>query len=158
MAATQDLVSAWFQMMAEATRGATEAQAAMLAFAQARTPEDVAQWMARYLPDAVAGQPAGAYSPETWWRLTGFVPRIRYLEQLERNELLRQRLDEAEATIARLRAQLGATGQAAAQVQDVTAAWQGIFAEMLKAQTDWLHAWTAAQAGDAGDAVGEPAP
>ena len=90
MSTPQDAVSAWFQMMAEAMRGATEAQAAMLAFAQARTPEDVAQWMARYLPDAVAGQPAGAYSPETWWRLTGFVPRIRYLEQLERNELLRQ--------------------------------------------------------------------
>ncbi len=158
MAATQDAVSAWFQMMAEATRGATEAQAAMLAFAQASTPEDVAQWMTRYLPDAVAGQPAAAYSPETWWRLTGFVPRIRYLEQLERNEVLRQRLDEAEATVARLRSQLGMAGQTAAQVQDATSAWQGMFAEMLKAQNDWLHAWTTAQTKDAGNAADEAAP
>ncbi len=157
MAATQDAISAWFQMMAEAMRGATESQAAMLAFAQARTPEDVAQWMARYMP-AAAGQPAAAYTPETWWRLTGFVPRIRYLEQLERNEVLRQRLDEAEATVARLRAQLGMAGPTAAQVQDATSAWQGIFAEMLKAQNDWLHAWTSAQARDAGAAADEAAP
>lgn len=158
MAATHDATSAWLQMMAEAMRGATESQAAMLAFAQARTPEDVAQWMARYLSDAAAGQPAAAASPETWWRLTGFVPRIRYLEQLERNEVLRQRLDEAEATVARLRAQLGMAGQTAAQVQDATSAWQGIFAEMLKAQNDWLHAWNTVQARDAETAADEAAP
>ncbi len=155
MTATQDVVSTWFAMMAEAMRGATGAQEAMVAFAQARTPEDVAEWVARYVPGATADPARVADMPETWWRLTGFVPRIRYLEQLERNEMLRQRLDEAETTIARLRAQLGATGQAAAQVQDAASAWQGMFAEMLKAQNEWLHAWNASQAGDTEDAAGE---
>lgn len=145
MAATQDVVSAWFQMMAEAMRGATGAQAAMLAFAQARTPEQVAEWVARYVPGVTPGQAEAADMPETWWRLTGFVPRIRYLEQLERNELLRQRLEAAEATIARLQAQMGAAGRTAAQIDDVTATWQGMFAEMLKAQNEWLQAWNATE-------------
>lgn len=145
MAATQDIVSTWFAMMAEAMRGATGAQEAMFAFAQARTPEDVAGWVARYIPGATTDPAGVADMPESWWRLTGFVPRIRYLEQLERNEMLRQRLEAAEATIARLQAQSGMADRAAAQVQDATAAWQGMFAEMLTAQNAWLRAWNADQ-------------
>ncbi|MBW7884934.1 MAG: hypothetical protein H3C34_20310 [Caldilineaceae bacterium] len=153
---SNESVSAWFELMAQAIRGAGEAQEAMLAFSRVKSADDLAHWAARYLP-AMANELARAQPdewPETWWRLTGFVPRIRYLEQLERNEMLRRRLEEAEATIGRLRTQLGPAG--ATQMSEVTAAWQQTFTDMLKAQNEWLRAWKEGPSGAAGEKPADP--
>jgi hypothetical protein len=79
---------------------------------------------------------------EEWWKLMGVVPRSRYVELLERCELLRSRLQEAESTISRLRAVIGVRGQEqeARRTLDLGAK---ALAETLKAQTEWMRLWTA---------------
>jgi len=81
---------------------------------------------------------------EGWWTLIGVVPRSLYLEALERKEVLRTRLEEAEATIQQLR---GARGQGTQDNEMHTweAAvnlWQRAIQTTLKAQNEWMRTWT----------------
>jgi hypothetical protein len=80
---------------------------------------------------------------ENWWNLTGVVPRSLYLEALEKKEVLRTRLEEAEATIQQLR---GARGQGTQgnEIQTWEAAvnlWQIAIQTTVKAQSEWMRTW-----------------
>ena len=86
-------------------------------------PEEVREWI------------------EDWWKVMGVVPRARYLELLERSEVLRARLGEAEATIQRLRATVGVKGQET-QANEILDVWETTIQNTLKAQNEWLQTWT----------------
>ena len=85
-------------------------------------------------------QGGGVRWMDDWWTVMGVVPRFRYLELLERKEVLRMRLDEAEATIQQLRA----TGQAhemANAWETAITLWQTAIQTTLKAQNEWIRTW-----------------
>jgi hypothetical protein len=82
---------------------------------------------------------------ENWCTLTGMVPRSLYLEVLERKEVLRTRLEEAEATIQQLRG----TKRFEAQGNEIVSAWetainlwQMAVQSTVKAQNEWMRSWT----------------
>jgi hypothetical protein len=138
-------LEAWHRLMAEAVRGTGEGREALKSLAESpTTPDDLARWWARFMPAGVARSRPEAFEAwlEEWWKLMGVVPRSRYLELLERCELLRSRLQEAESTISRLRAVVGVRGQEqeARRTLDLGAK---ALAETLKAQTEWMRLWTA---------------
>ena len=90
-------------------------------------------------PDAVRGW------MEHWWSLTGVVPRALYLEVLERRDVLRTRLEEAEATIQQLqeakerdpqRNEIVNTWETAIQL------WQTAIHTTVRAQHEWMQSWT----------------
>jgi hypothetical protein len=90
---------------------------------------------------------------EEWWKMMGAVPRSRYLEVLERCETLRRRLEEAEATISRLRGMLEEGRQE--EARKVLDLGEQMLEETLKAQAEWTRAWAAgfgraAQSGERG--------
>jgi len=143
-----NLVEAWLRLMNASLQGPSEAQAAaqsfskMLASSQpAMAPDEFARWMARFMPaGSMPVQPETfGEALEEWWRLMGFVPRQRYLELLERCELLQRRLEEAEATIQRLQTQ-----QLDAEGQRILDAWGTTVQETLKAQAEWMRMWASA--------------
>ena len=78
---------------------------------------------------------------QEWWKMMGVVPRSQYLELLERYDVLRTRLEEAEATIQRLRATLGVKGQEK-QANEILDHWETATHAALKAQSEWLRTWT----------------
>jgi hypothetical protein len=154
------LMEAWFRLMAEAARGTAEAQEALKSLSRISGPEDFANWMARLLPVAsreASLAPADDWLEE-WWRMIGFVPRYRYLELLDRCDSLRRKLEEAEATIARLRAMSSVrVANPGEPTHSLMGAWEGMFQEMLKAQAGWAEAWAAQQKAQATQAAQESA-
>jgi hypothetical protein len=140
------LVDAWLRLMNAAWQGPSEVQAAALSFSEAlassgptTAPDEFARWMARFTPAGSAPVPPQLFGEalEEWWRMMGFVPRSRYLELLERCELLQRRLQEAEATIQRLR-----TRKVDAEGQQILDAWETTLQDTLKAQAEWMRMWT----------------
>lgn len=69
------------------------------------------------------------------------VPRSLYLELLERNDLLKAKLEEAEAKIRQLRATVGIKGQEK-HANEILNAWEATIQTTLKAQNEWLQTWT----------------
>lgn len=151
---TPQALEAWYRLMAEAMRGTAEAQEALKKFAEmSATPEGMNRWMAQFMPGAT---PPTGFQPEqfeeqleTWWRMTGVVPRSRYLELLERCDTLERNLKKAEETIAGLREKLGAQGRQEEDAQQAFGLWGGMMEESLKMQSEWMKAWR-----DAGSVTG----
>jgi hypothetical protein len=71
----------------------------------------------------------------------GVVPRSRYLELLERYEILRTKLEKADETIHKLRAMLGKDHEQDAQ--KILNMWDTMLQESLKAQAEWMRTWMA---------------
>ena len=75
--------------------------------------------------------------------MMGVVPRYRYLELLERYELLRQRLEEAEKKIKMMRTSILGSKVPEQEAQKVLDVWEGMLKDTMKLQADWMQAWTA---------------
>jgi hypothetical protein len=133
----------WLILMAEAMRGTAEAQEAFKSLTTASSsPEELKQWLARFMP--FAGTTAATPELfedwlEEWWKAMGVVPRSRYLELLERYEILRTRLEKADETIHKLRAMLGKDHEQDAQ--KILNLWDTMLQESLKAQAEWMRTW-----------------
>jgi hypothetical protein len=140
-------LEAWFTLMAEAMRGTKEAQEAFHTLAEmSNEPEAVRHWMMKFMPAAVSPEsPPGIVEEqiEEWWRMMGMVPRSRYLELLEKCDLLQRRLDRAKGTIQRLRAKLGNQEKQEEEARKAGEMWNTMIEETLKAQMEWVKAWTA---------------
>lgn len=104
------------------------------------------RWMECLLPRAEIQRPDAVPGwIEGWSNLTGVVPRSLYLEVLERTEVLRTRLEEAEATIQQLREvnrqdvekqQLVTTWETAINL------WQIAMQTTVKTQNEWMRTWS----------------
>jgi len=138
------VIEAWLRQMRETMKGAGRAQEALRRLGEAwKSPEDLNRWMERFLPLRSGFSSSEEFREwmEAWWKTMGVVPRSRHLELLERCEVLKTRLEEAEATIQRLRATLGVKGQEK-QANEILDLWETGTQAALKAQSEWLRTWT----------------
>ena len=146
MTKTQNAMELWLRLMSDAMRGAADAQEAMRSLGEMpMTPDQLAGWMTRFMPVATSqiSKPEGVGDwLEEAWRMMGVVPRYRYLELLERCELLRSRLEEAEKTIKTLRKATSGSKMPEQDVQQILNLWEGMLQETLSTQAEWMRAWT----------------
>jgi hypothetical protein len=135
--------------MSEAMRGTADAQEAVKSLGEMpTTPDQLTRWMTRFMPMALAGHPTATPDAfrdwlEDSWRMMGVVPRYRYLELLERYELLRQRLEDAEKKVQKMRTTMLIDKVPEQEAQKVLDMWEGMLQETLKLQADWMRAWSA---------------
>ena len=106
-------ISSLLGMITDAVRGSTEAKAAFEAMlTRPGNAQELLAWIRRFVP--MGGNPMRpellGQQIEDMARMMGFVPRSRYLELLERHEILRQKLEDAEKTIQRLQAAFATGG------------------------------------------------
>ncbi len=143
---SSNIVEVWLRLMSDAMRGTADAQQAVRMLGEMpTTPDQLSRWMTRFMPNA-----AGSAKPEAmedWledtWRMMGVVPRYRYLELLERHEMLRNRLEKAEREIDKLRRNLRSGNVPEQEAQKVLDLWEGMLQETLKTQSSWLKTWAA---------------
>jgi len=142
-----DSLTRWLHLVTAAVQGDLAAQAALHATATLSTPAEWQQWFTQYLPGVtgpgVDGPGVDAWA-ENWWRLTGVVPRVRYLALENENQRLQEQVAAAEATNALLRSQL----LASAPAMQAGKGMQSMLDEMVKAQSQWLEAWRAQSGGE----------
>jgi hypothetical protein len=137
-------IESWLRLVTETMRGGDRAQETFRCLAEAwKSQEELNKWMQRFLPGrSETSRPEEVREwIEDWWKVMGVVPRARYLELLERSEVLRARLVEAEATIQQLRATVGVKGQEM-QANEILNVWETTIQTTLKAQNEWLRTWT----------------
>lgn len=143
------LVELWLRMTADALRGADDAQRALEALSsKPLTESSLASWMRLWLPEArsdpgrVTAADVSEFETliESWWRLLGVVPRYRHDELQRHYDELRQRLEQAEGTIRRLRGTLSSTGHEA-EAQAMLDAWERVTRQTLEAQSEWTKRW-----------------
>ncbi len=138
------VIEAWLRLMQETMQGAGRAQETLRGLGEAwKSPEELNRWM-ESIPPLRSGFSSSEEFREwmqEWWKMMGVVPRSQYLELLERYDVLRTRLEEAEATIQRLRATLGVKGQEK-QANEILDHWETATHAALKAQSEWLRTWT----------------
>jgi hypothetical protein len=145
---TPKMMEAWVTLMAEAMRGSSDAQDAMrLLTLNDTTQDNLMRWTSRFMPTAMTAT-APAQSAvfgewlEQWWKTMGVVPRYRYVELLERNEELRQRLDDCEKLQRRMTGMTGLNPLAAAsseETEKVVSLWGSMIDDTLKMQSEWLR-------------------
>jgi hypothetical protein len=137
-------MDAWFRMMGDAMAGANVSQGAIRALSEAvASQQSLDLWMRQYMSPSVWSTTTPKVfqdSLESMWRLMGFVPRYRYLELLERYDILRVKLEEAEDNIKHLRDLLAMQGRIA-EANDLLKTWESTLDETIKAQTAWMNAW-----------------
>ena len=103
---------AWFQLMAQAMQGTQEAQKLFATLLQSpNVAANFQKWLALFapgmeMPAAVSQPQAMTEWLETWQKAMGVVPRIRYLELLEKTDALERRVRELEKNNRRLRSML----------------------------------------------------
>ncbi len=137
-------IEGWLRLVTETMQGGGRAQETFRSLAEAwKSQEELNKWMQRFLPvRSETSRPEEVREwIEDWWKVMGVVPRSRYLELLDRSEVLRARLEEAEATIQRLRATVGVKGQEM-QANEILNVWESTIQTTLKAQNEWLRTWT----------------
>ena len=106
-------ISSLLGLITDAVRGSSEAKAAFEAMlTRPGNAQELLAWIRRFAP--MGGNPLRpellGQQIEEAARMLGFVPRSRYLELLERHEILRQKLEDAEKTIQRLQAMMATGG------------------------------------------------
>ncbi len=143
---TTNVVEVWLRLMSDAMRGAADAQEAVRMLGEMPTsPEQMTRWMSRFMPQTKSS--AKPEAMEDWledtWRMMGVVPRYRYLELLERHEMLRSRLEKAEKEIEKLRKNIRSGNVSDQDAQEVLDLWENMLQETLKTQANWLRTWTA---------------
>ena len=146
------VMEAWFTLMTEAMRGREQAQAAFKAVPTGDA-EAWQKWMSKFMPGVAPDFSADGFEDQLaeWYRLMGVVPRARYLEALEKSDILQRRLEKAEATIEKLRAMVEGKGETTDEAKQVLDTWSTMLNETLKTQTEWMRAWTETE-GPASDA------
>jgi hypothetical protein len=132
--------------MSDAMRGTADAQQAVRMLGEMpTTPDQMSRWMSRFMPNATTS--AKPEAMEDWledtWRMMGVVPRYRYLELLDRHEMLRSRLEKAEKDIQKLRRNMRSGNIPEQEAQKVLDLWEGMLQETLKTQSNWLKTWAA---------------
>jgi hypothetical protein len=140
------VIEAWFTIMAEASKGTSQAKEALKLFPTTNNPTDLAPWLSRFMaPGGVSTRPEDfSQWYEEWSRMMGFVPRSRYLELLERYEIVRNRLEDAEKKIRQLQGLVGIKGREE-EAKKVLDLWGTTVEQTLSAQADWLKAWSKPQ-------------
>ncbi len=144
---TNAFMEAWLRMLSEAARGSADALDTMkLMTATPTSPDDMLRLISRFMPSGtLAGPPDAMISwLEDYWSMLGVVPRYRYLEQLERNEQLRRRLEDAERRLAQMRNLSGAREQTSEEAQKIMTMWASMLAETARMQSEWLRTITGA--------------
>ncbi|MDM8531309.1 hypothetical protein QUF63_09055 [Anaerolineales bacterium HSG25] len=136
------VMEAWFTIMAETAKGTTQSQELFKLFPQATAKSDeFNEWITRFMsPGAMTHPNDFGAGYEEWCRMMGLVPRSRYLELLERYEIVRNRLEEAEEKIRSLQSLLGVKGQEE-EAKKVLDLWGTTLEKTLQAQADWMKAW-----------------
>lgn len=99
--------------MADAMRGSKEAAETFAELIKRPTNYDeLVAWIRRFVP--MGGNPLRpellGQQIEDTARVLGFVPRSRYVDLLEQNEILKNKLADAEKTISRLQVMVGTAG------------------------------------------------
>ena len=143
---TKNVVEAWLRLMSDAMRGAADAQEAVRMLGEMpTTPDQMTRWMSLFMPNAKSSPKPEAMEDwlEDTWRMMGVVPRHRYLELLERHEMLRSRLEKAEKEIEKLRKNMHSGNVPEQDAQKVLDLWEDMLQETLKTQANWLRTWTA---------------
>lgn len=140
------MMEAWFTLMAEAAKGTNEAQEAFKLFPTTTTnPDAMQQWMSRFMGANAAASPSELNNwYDEWCRMMGVVPRARYLDLLERHEITRNRLAEAEEKIRQLQSRLGVSGQEE-ETKKMLDLWSNTVETTLQAQAEWMRAWGSMQ-------------
>src|SRR5262245_64207663 len=95
-------IEAWLRLVTETMQGGARAQETFRCLAEAwKSQEELNKWMQRFLPvRSETSRPEEVREwIEDWWKVMGVVPRSRYLELLERSEVMRARLEGAEEAI-----------------------------------------------------------
>lgn len=147
------MIESWFSLMTEAMKGSTDAQDAFRLLTGAATTQDgMMRWMTQFMPAAAA---TGLISPsqtrmfsewvEEWWKVMGVVPRYRYLEALERNELLRRQLEDCEQSRKMNILTKPMSEQTEQAQQAAVNLWGTMVDETLKLQAEWMRNWAASQ-------------
>lgn len=149
MTNSPNMVEVWLRLMNDAMRGTTDAQEAIRALSEGpMTPDQVARWVMRVSPMLATTSSAKPEAFNDWlegsWQMMGVVPRYRYLELLERHELLRLRLEEAEKKLQSMRKTMPVGAVPEKEAQQILDMWQNMLHETVKMQTDWMRNWTAA--------------
>ncbi len=142
MMLTPKIMEAWFSLLTDAMRGSSDAQQLIKMLSSTSTVSDeTMRMMMRFMPPGMTSMQPEAMTEwlEEWWRMMGVVPRHRYLELLERYEVLRSRLEESERTSRRLQSMLGEKRQE--EAQKVLDLWGSTLEETLKTQSDWMRLW-----------------
>ncbi len=136
-------IDAWLRLVRETTQEGNRAQGAFRYLTTAwKSQEEMSKWIERFLPKSEISRPQEVRGwIEDWWKIMDVVPRSLYLELLERNELLKAKLEEAETTIQQLRATVGVTGQEE-QANEILSVWETTIQTTLKAQNEWVQTWT----------------
>ena len=134
---------AWLRLVTEAMQGGNRTPDTFRSLATAwKSQEEMNKWIERFLPRSETSRPEEVRGwIEDWWKSMDVVPRSLYLELLERNELLKAKLEEAEATIRQLRATVGIKGQEK-HANEILNAWETTIQTTLKAQDEWMQTWT----------------
>ena len=137
-------IDAWLSLVTDTMQEGNRSQDAFRYLATAwKSQHEMNKWIERFLPKSeISRRPEEIRGwIEDWWKIMDVVPRSLYLELLERNELLKAKLEEAETTIKQLRATVGVTGQEE-QSNEILSVWETTIQTTLKAQNEWVQTWT----------------
>jgi hypothetical protein len=138
------MIELWLRMTADAMHGTDQAQQAIKALGENPwSPATLSSWLSMWMPEAgVAGRsssdPVSEFRSllEQWYSLLGVVPLHQYQELRGRHEELTRRLQEAEATIGRLRTTLQLRGYEE-EARGLLDTWERVTRQTLSAQADW---------------------
>lgn len=145
MTSGANFTEVWLRLMGDAMRGTADAQRALRSLGETPTsPDQMTRWLTQFMPGMSAGTAPAAM--EDWledsWRMMGVVPRYRYLELLERHEILRTRLEKAEKEIRNLRKTTFASDVPKQEAQKVLDFWENMLQETIQMQSGWIRSWT----------------
>lgn len=135
----------WLHLMSDAMRGTADAKKAVRSLGEVPTsPDHLSRWMTQFMPGTSfsSGPDAMGEWLEDSWRMMGVVPRYRYLELLERHEILRTRLEKAEREISKLRKTTFASDVPKQEAQRVLDFWENMLQETIQMQSGWIRSWT----------------
>lgn len=155
-------MESWFRLVSDAMRGSSEAQNALsMLSGNTMSQDSMMRWMSNFMPAAASSIASPAQVEvfgdwvEQWWKTMGVVPRHRYLEALERNELLRTRLDECEKARRMPVLSSNVTEQTEHAQKAAMTFWGNMFDETVKMQSEWMKTWAAKQQAETAAGAGE---
>jgi hypothetical protein len=144
----QNAMEFWLRLMSDAMRGAADAQRAMRSLGEMpMTPDQLTHWITQFMPMS-AGQPAKPEMTGDWledmWGMMGVVPRYRYLDLLERHEILREKLEAAEKAIKKIKKATAGGKMPEVEAHRILDMWEGMLQDTLSMQAEWMRTWTSA--------------
>lgn len=134
------LMEAWYRLMAEAVRTGNDMSASM-----PKGEGPPVEWLANWMRDHdLPGAPPTPNEVsddwlEQWYQMMGVVPRRRYLKVLDRNEQLRQQLEEANRRIERLGGAAATSQNQGKAAEEMFDYWKQSMEDTLNAQKRWMR-------------------